>query len=223
MISFFFSIQGVSIENVVNSGPGLVFITYPEVVLKLPGGPIWAVTFFVMLVVKYLDLFENLLLIWFVVLVNGKKNFIRNSVFQISPEKFRLSFFILFISPMKMFTLNMHLLCKKSETNICKQIKQWPLAPNSPKWQITRANVSRRVTFLSKVANVEHERMYRVRGKWLANVGECIESGESGWRMSGECIESGESGWRMSGECIESDQNRLANVGASKKGCFMHK
>jgi hypothetical protein len=42
----------VSIENVVNSGPGLVFITYPEVVLKLPGGPIWAVTFFVMLVVS---------------------------------------------------------------------------------------------------------------------------------------------------------------------------
>jgi hypothetical protein len=36
----------------------------------------------------------------------------------------------------------------------------------------------------------------------LANVSECIESGESGWRMSGECIESGESGWQMSGECI---------------------
>ena len=44
--------QGVPIENVVNSGPGLVFITYPEVVLKLPGGPIWAVTFFLMLVVS---------------------------------------------------------------------------------------------------------------------------------------------------------------------------
>ena len=44
--------QDVPIEEVVNSGPGLVFITYPEVVLKLPGGPIWAVTFFLMLVVS---------------------------------------------------------------------------------------------------------------------------------------------------------------------------
>lgn len=47
--------QGVNIEDVVNSGPGLVFITYPEVVLKLPGGPIWAVTFFVMLVTIGID------------------------------------------------------------------------------------------------------------------------------------------------------------------------
>ncbi len=51
------------------------------------------------------------------------------------------------------------------------ETKQWPLAPNSPKWRITRANVSRRVTFFSKMANVECERMYWVRGKWLANVG----------------------------------------------------
>ncbi len=47
----------------------------------------------------------------------------------------------------------------------------------------------------------------------LANVSECIESGENGWRMSGECIESGENGWQMSGECIESGQSRVANVG----------
>ena len=52
---------------------------------------------------------------------------------------------------------------------------------------------------------------------------ECVESGEKGWRMSGECVESGQKGWRMSGECIESDQNRLAIVGASKIGRFMHK
>ena len=53
-----------------------------------------------------------------------------------------------------------------------EKIKQWPLAPNSPKWRITRANVS----------NASHS---------LANVGECIESGEKGWRMSVECSESG--------------------------------
>jgi hypothetical protein len=87
--------------------------------------------------------------------------------------------------------------------------KQWPLAPNLPKWRITRANVSRQVTFFSKMANVECERMYRVRG--------------NGWRMSGKCIESGENGWQMSGECIESGQSRVANVGASKIGHFMHK
>ncbi|CAB4058286.1 SLC6A1 [Lepeophtheirus salmonis] len=46
--------QGISIEKVVNSGPGLVFVTYPEVVLKLPGGSFWAVIFFVMLVVRVL-------------------------------------------------------------------------------------------------------------------------------------------------------------------------
>ncbi len=43
--------------------------------------------------------------------------------------------------------------------------------------------------------------------KWrMSNVSECIESGETGWRMSGECIESGGTGWRMSGECIESGE-----------------
>ncbi len=47
----------------------------------------------------------------------------------------------------------------------CIRDKQWPLAPNLPKWRITRANVSRRVTFFSKSP--------------LANVSECIESGLS--------------------------------------------
>ena len=47
--------QGVPVENVVNSGPGLVFITYPEVVLKMTGGSVWAVIFFFMLVVIGID------------------------------------------------------------------------------------------------------------------------------------------------------------------------
>ena len=59
----------------------------------------------------------------------------------------------------------------------CVLNKQWPLAPNLPKWRITRANVSRRVTFWRMSANVSSVK--------------CIESGEKGWRMSGECSESG--------------------------------
>jgi hypothetical protein len=47
----------------------------------------------------------------------------------------------------------------------CILLKQWPLAPNSPKWQITRANVSRRVTKSLKKPFGECERMYRVRAK----------------------------------------------------------
>lgn len=43
---------GQPIQDVVTSGPGLVFITYPEVVLRLPGAFIWAALFFIMLAVS---------------------------------------------------------------------------------------------------------------------------------------------------------------------------
>merc|ERR550519_2636279 len=44
-------VTGQTIHEVVNSGPGLVFLTYPDLVLSLPGSVLWATIFFVMVLV----------------------------------------------------------------------------------------------------------------------------------------------------------------------------
>ncbi|CAH1154115.1 unnamed protein product [Phaedon cochleariae] len=47
--------QNIGVGDVVRSGPGLVFLTYPQVVMKMPGAPFWAATFFIMLLLLGVD------------------------------------------------------------------------------------------------------------------------------------------------------------------------
>ncbi len=53
ILGYMAHIQEAEIKDVVNSGPGLVFLTYPDLVLSLPGSIVWAVIFFIMLLVLF--------------------------------------------------------------------------------------------------------------------------------------------------------------------------
>jgi len=55
ILGYMAHIQDTTIHDVVNSGPGLVYLTYPDLVLSLPGSPLWAFIFFVMLLVLGVD------------------------------------------------------------------------------------------------------------------------------------------------------------------------
>ncbi len=78
--------------------------------------------------------------------------------------------------------------------------------------RVTRVNLARRVTFISKMAIGECRRVWRVLAKWLVNVGE-----------SGKPAQHGLANVGKSGEYSPSP---LADVGASahnKIGRFKHK
>ena len=46
---------GLPIEQVAKAGPGLAFVAYPQALSIMPGGPVWAVIFFFMLLTLGLD------------------------------------------------------------------------------------------------------------------------------------------------------------------------
>jgi solute carrier family 6 GABA transporter-like protein 1 len=57
ILGYMAHVQETTIDEVVNSGPGLVFLTYPDLVLKLPWSVMWACIFFCMLLVIKMILF----------------------------------------------------------------------------------------------------------------------------------------------------------------------
>lgn len=48
-------VQGKSIHEVVEPGPGLIFVTYPQAISMMPFAPFWAVIFFFMLFTLGID------------------------------------------------------------------------------------------------------------------------------------------------------------------------
>ena len=48
-------VQGKTIEEVTEPGPGLIFVTYPQAISMMPGAPIWAIIFFFMLFTLGID------------------------------------------------------------------------------------------------------------------------------------------------------------------------
>ncbi|XP_064629997.1 sodium- and chloride-dependent glycine transporter 1-like isoform X2 [Lineus longissimus] len=55
VVGFMADEAGLTVEDVITSGPGLAFIAYPEALAKLPFAPAWSVIFFIMLYTIGLD------------------------------------------------------------------------------------------------------------------------------------------------------------------------
>jgi hypothetical protein len=89
------------------------------------------------------------------------------------------------------------------------QTKQWPLAPNLRDSLITHANVSRRVTFFSKMAFGKCRQVWRVRAK---QVGECRQV----WRVQAKQVGECQRVWRV----LAKPRQMLAH---DKIGRFKHK
>ncbi len=72
ILGYMAHLQETTVEEVARSGPGLVFLTYPELVLSLPVSFFWAIIFFAMLLVSNMKYY-----------IARKIYYIPNSPFQV--------------------------------------------------------------------------------------------------------------------------------------------
>jgi hypothetical protein len=81
---------------------------------------------------------------------------------------------------------------------------------------VTRPKFARMANYSCECVEASHIFLKKALWQMWASL---ASPGKVGWRMSTNVSSPGKVGWRMSanvGECIESDQNRLANVGATR-------
>ncbi len=86
----------------------------------------------------------------------------------------------------------------KTENWLCITIKQWPLAPNLQKWQITCVNVSNASHIFPKMTFGECGRVWRVRAK---QVGECGRVWQVRAKQVGKCRQIYRVRAKQVGEC----------------------
>lgn len=55
VLGFMAQEQGVTVDKVAASGPGLAFIAYPKAIAQMPVAPLWSVFFFIMVILLGLD------------------------------------------------------------------------------------------------------------------------------------------------------------------------
>ncbi|XP_064614744.1 sodium- and chloride-dependent taurine transporter-like isoform X2 [Liolophura sinensis] len=55
VLGFMANKQGLSVDKVAGSGPGLAFVAYPEAMSQMPAAPVWSVVFFLTLILLGID------------------------------------------------------------------------------------------------------------------------------------------------------------------------
>jgi solute carrier family 6 amino acid transporter-like protein 5/7/9/14 len=74
--------KGVTVDKVAASGPGLVFVVYPEGLSTMPGAPVWSVLFFIMMMMLGLSSMFSMAETFFVAFMDEFPNILRKTYYR---------------------------------------------------------------------------------------------------------------------------------------------